>query len=121
MNNVEDIVDKFRIMSIKAYDYLNQNKDLRIIIQQDPTIFTIYPKEDRFPKINKNSLEMIRNLLKQGIEQGRFKEVDIDSTSEFLFSVYIMFIIRTYGKTEDKAARKLFITGLDILIDGLRK
>ena len=121
ISSVEDIVDKFRIMSIKAYDYLHQDRDLRIIVQQDPTIFNISPSEDRFYEINKNSLEMIGDVLKQGIKQGRFRKVDIDSTSEFLFSVYIMFIIRTYVKTEDRTSRKLFETGLDILINGLIK
>ena len=44
----KDVVVRFRVMCVKAYQYLARNGDLQSIVLRDPTIFTLSPKEDRF-------------------------------------------------------------------------
>jgi len=47
--------------------------------------------------------------------------VDVDHVCELLFSVYVMFIIKTYVKSEGKSTKKMFEQGLDIVVQGLIK
>jgi len=45
--------------------------------------------------------------------------VDPDRTVGFLFSVYVMFVIKTYIRAEDGSPRRMFEQGLDLILNGL--
>jgi AcrR family transcriptional regulator len=115
----DDVVEKFRIMAKQAFDYLAGNEDLRSILMKDPSIFTLTPREDRFYEINFGAMQLIRNILIQGIEEGRFYPVDIDHTTELFFSIYIMFLIKTYVKSEGVSSVRMYDEGLKIIMRGL--
>jgi AcrR family transcriptional regulator len=115
----KDVVVRFRVMCVKAYQYLSRSEDLQRIVLRDPTIFTLSPGEDRFYSVNVAAVEMIKRLLEQGIREGRFRKMDVDPMAEFLFSIYIMFIIRTYVKSEGKPVEALFDAAVDLMIHGL--
>ncbi len=120
MARERDIVEECRVMALKAYEYLNQDRDLQAVVSQDPSILIIYPGSDQFSEVNRNSLAVIKDVLSRGIEQGRFKEANIETTAEFVFSIYNMFIIKTYVEQEDaKRLRKVYEDGIEILINGL--
>ena len=115
----KDVVVRFRVMCVKAYQYLSLNEDLQRIVLQDPTIFTLSPGEDRFYTVNLAAVDMIKQLLEQGMREGRFRKVDVEPMAEFLFSIYIMFIIRTYVKSEGKPVEAIFDAAVDLMINGL--
>ncbi|MBF0396859.1 MAG: hypothetical protein HQK78_08815, partial [Desulfobacterales bacterium] len=61
----------------------------------------------------------IKSILSQGIKENRFRNVNVDVVAEVLFSVYIMFIIKTYIKPESGANMDMFKIGLDLILEGL--
>ena len=119
MEGKKDVVVRFRVMCVKAYQYLSLNEDLQSVVLRDPTIFTLSPGEDRFYSVNVAAVEMIKRLLEQGIREERFRKVDVESMAEFLFSIYIMFILRSYLKSEGKPVEAIFEAAVDLMINGL--
>ena len=119
MESKKDAVVRFRVMCVKAYTSLSLNADLQSVVLRDPTIFTLSPGEDRFYSVNAEAVAMIRRVLEQGIRENRFRKMDVEPMAEFLFSIYIMFIIRAYVKSEGKPVEALFEAAVDLMINGL--
>ena len=117
--DIDDVVEQFIVMCKKSFTYLSRDVALRTILINDPSIFPLSRREDPFYEINRASIGLIRNILVKGIEQGKFREVDVDHISELLFSIYVMFIIKTYVKSEGKSTQKMFEQGIDIVLQGL--
>lgn len=117
----EDAVAKFIIMAKTSFDYIEDRKDLQAILVQDPGIFTLSTREDRFYEINQGAMQLVRDILEKGIRDGKFHSVDIDHAAEFLFSVYIMFLIKTYVKSERSTIAGIYGEGLGMVLRGLCK
>lgn len=115
----DNAVEKFTVMAVKSYEYLANDEDLRSILIMDPGIFTLTPAEDRFHEINQGAMLLIRDIIVQGIDEGLFIEVDVDHTAQFLFSVYIMFLIKTYIKSEGVSAFRMYEQGTTLVLRGL--
>lgn len=115
----DDVVQKFSVMAANSYEYLSHHQDLRSILIMDPGIFTLSPEEDRFFEINQGAMLLIKDILVQGVREGVFYEVDVDHISELLFSIYIMFLIKTYIKSEGISAFRMYEEGVALILRGL--
>ncbi|RJP94101.1 MAG: TetR/AcrR family transcriptional regulator [Desulfobacteraceae bacterium] len=116
---VDDVVEKFSIMASLSFEYLVGQEELRSILTMDQSIFSLTPREDRFYEINLGAMQLIKDILKQGIKEGRFWSVDVDPTAELLFSIYIMFLIKRYVKSEGVSAARMYEEGMTIILRGL--
>ena len=116
---IDDVVEQFVCMCRKSYSYLSRDVSLRTVLINDPSIFPLSSKEDPFYEINHASMQVLKGVLLRGIREGRFREVDVDHLTELLYSIYVMFIIKTYVKSEGKSTQKMFEQGLDIILKGL--
>ncbi len=117
---IEDPVERFRTLCLSSYEYLSEDATLRTIITDDPTIFTLSPERDRFRAINQTALTMLQDTLSEGVRQGRFRDIDVDSMAASLFSIYVMYIIKTGHNSEEfQSIRKMYRDTLDILLHGL--
>ena len=114
-----DVKKKFSVMCFKAVEYLSEDIQLRQVLIRDPDIFPMFPTKDPFYDINKNSAELIKAILKQGIAEKIFREIDPDRVSDAVFMIYKMFIIRMYIKTEDKLIHEMFADTVDLFAHGL--
>ena len=110
---------KFRVMCFKAAEYLSEDPALRRVLIRDPDIFPMFPKKDPFADINRNSVALIRAILKQGIQEGAFRPVDPDRVAETVFMVYKMFIIRMYIQTDDPRIQDMFADAVELFSLGL--
>ena len=117
--DIDDTIEQFITMCRKSFTYLSRDVALRTILINDPTIFPLSRREDPFYEINHASMDLIKSILVKGIHEGKFREVDVDHTCELLFSIYVMFIIKTYVKSEGKSTQKMFEQGIDIVLRGL--
>jgi AcrR family transcriptional regulator len=115
----EDVVKKFKVMTAKSFEYLSHQEDLRSILINDPGIFTLSPEEDRFYEINQGAMLLIKDILIQGINEGVFYKIDVEHMTELLFSIYIMFLIKTYIKSEGGSAFRMYEEGVTLIIRGL--
>ncbi|MFZ5572318.1 MAG: TetR/AcrR family transcriptional regulator [Thermodesulfobacteriota bacterium] len=114
-----DVTRQFVTMARKGYEYLAGDEDLRRILINDPAIFPLSPRKVRFPDIDKASIALIRQILQHGIDTGVFRPVDVALVSDLLYSVYVMFIIKAYIKSEEDSDRRMFEEGLDLIVRGL--
>jgi len=119
MNTEKDMVSKFRVMAIASIEYIENNPTLRQVLINDPSIFTLSSKEDRFRKTNLNAMTILKSVLEQGVKQNIFYPMDVDHITEYLFSVYIMFLIKRYVKSESSSSKTMFREALELTIRGL--
>ncbi len=114
-----DPAEKFSTMAVSSMAYIEKNVPLRRVIMNDPKIFTLSPKEDRFSKTNQAAMAILKDILEQGVEQKKFCPMDVDQVTVYLFSVYMMFLIKTYVKAGQGSSKKLFKAALDLNLRGL--
>jgi AcrR family transcriptional regulator len=111
--------ERFYVMALRAYEYLDNHEDLRAVVEKDPAIFSLSPDEDRFHDINLGAMDIMREILHQGVASGLFYPMDVNHMTEFLFSVYIMFLIRAYVKSEGSSVSTMYREGLVMMMRGL--
>ncbi|MGD0820558.1 MAG: TetR/AcrR family transcriptional regulator [Desulfomonilia bacterium] len=121
ISGIEDVKEQFVVMGKKSFMYLSKDVALRTILINDPSVFPLSPREDRFAEINRASMDMLKNLLKKGVDENKFCKVDIKYVTDLLFSIYVMFIIKTYIMSEGKSTRKMFDLSIDLILNGLLK
>jgi AcrR family transcriptional regulator len=114
-----DVRQKFLTMCFKAVEHLAGDTHLRNLLIRDPEIFPMFPAKDPFEEINRNSIEMIKSILRQGMAEGAFRPFDMERISEVIFMIYKMFIIRMYIKTDDQIFHKMFEDTVDLCTRGL--
>ena len=119
VSKTDDVVEKFSVMAKQSFAYLADDEDLRSVCMKDPGIFSLTHEEDRFFEINSGARQLIKSILIQGIEEGRFYRVDVDHVTELFFSIYIMFLIKTYVKSEGISSVRMYDEGLKIILRGL--
>ncbi|MBU1170812.1 MAG: TetR/AcrR family transcriptional regulator [Proteobacteria bacterium] len=115
----EDLVARFRMMALASIEYIENNPLLRQVLMNDPSIFTLSSDEDRFRETNINAMNIIKDILAQGIREKIFYPVDVDHVTEYLFSVYIMFLIKRYMKSDKNSSDTMFREALELTIRGL--
>ncbi|MBN2049873.1 MAG: TetR/AcrR family transcriptional regulator [Spirochaetales bacterium] len=104
-----------------AVGYLKEDSLFREILKQDPEIFPMFPSDDPYREINDRSRGMIADILSRGIGRGIFNPMDVDKTADILFSIYKMFIIQAYVKTNEEYIPRMLRETLDLLTRGLYK
>jgi AcrR family transcriptional regulator len=111
--------DRFRVMAERSFRYLQDHSQLLAIISRDPSVFTVTPGEDRFHDINLGAMQILREILAQGVREKTFHPMDIDGATEFLFSAYMMLLIKAYVKPEGEPITSMFREALSIVSRGL--
>ena len=119
MESETDMVSKFRTMATASIEYIENNPLLRQVLINDPSIFTLSSKEDRFRDTNLHAMAILKGVLSEGVRQNVFYPMDVDHITEYLFSVYIMFLIRRYVKSESSSSKTMFREALELTIRGL--
>ena len=114
-----DAARQFTVMAHKALEYLTNDKYLRNILKRDPSLFPLHPSKDPYSEINRASLDMLKAVLRRGIDSGVFREVDIDTTAPLLFSIYVLLIQKAYMFPEGDFSGALFESGIDLILRGL--
>ena len=113
------VEDQFLVMCRSAVTYLATDPDLRRVLAADPDIFPMFADNDPYEEINRASVEMIKAILKRGIQQRRFRTVALDITAETIFGIYKMLIIRAYIRNEEQHLEQMFEQALELMTHGL--
>jgi AcrR family transcriptional regulator len=115
----DEIVNRFIVLANKSYEYLREDADLRAIIMNDPDIQAVTPAEERFPTIGRSAYTLVKNTIQQAVDEGKFRAVDVEHVAGFIYSIYCMFIIKTYVKSEGQSAQEMYRAGIDVILNGL--
>lgn len=110
---------KFKAMAESSMAYIESNKYLRKLLITDPDIFTLEVSKDRFPEANRAAIEIIEDILQMGIDDGSFYAMEVKETAKYLFSVYMMFLIKTYVYLDRESYKKMFDAALTLNLRGL--
>lgn len=121
INKERDIVDRFITLAVKSLEYLHEDANLLALITADPDIQAITPSEERFPTIGRTAYALVNDTIRQAVDEGRFRAVDVDKVSGFLYAIYCTFIIKTYIKSEGQSAQEMYLAGIDVILHGLIK
>lgn len=113
--------EKFAIAARRSFEYVAAHGELRALLMKDPDIFTLSTGEDRFYEVNLRAMDMLKQVIRQGIDEDVCYPVDVDHVTEFLFSVYIMFLIKTYVKSDGSSSDRMYEEGLALISRGLFK
>ena len=113
------IEDKFKTLCFSAYNYLKEENNLRKLLHMDQSIFPINAEDDRFSDINYTAMTILDDLILEGMEQKIFRKVDHKEVARYIFSVYIMFIIKAYVKDDTTADDNLLETAVELNLNGL--
>jgi AcrR family transcriptional regulator len=110
---------KFILLAELAVEYLNNNEDLKSIIRNDPEIYTVKSAEDRFYDVNMEALSLLKNVLSDGVFAGVFTISNIDYVSHLIYSIYIMYLIQSYGGPQTISPDILFNEALTLILRGI--
>lgn len=115
----KDHKEKFILLATLAVEYINNNDNLKSIIKNDPEIYTVNSSEDRFYEINMEAMNLLKNVLADGVSAGVFEVENIDYVSYLVFSVYIMYLIQSYAKPQNMSPELLFKEALTLILRGI--
>ncbi|MBC2715154.1 MAG: TetR/AcrR family transcriptional regulator [Desulfobacteraceae bacterium] len=115
----EDTRTQFTTMCHKAVEYLSINDTFRQLLIRDPDIFPIFPENDPYEKINNDSVELVKSVLKKGIGSKEFRDTDLELTTQLLWLIYKTFIMQIYVKNHGKAMQDSWKVFIDLITNGL--
>ncbi len=116
-----DPVRKFRIMCELSYRYLAEDSVLREIFIKDKTLFPIDPiNSGLFSDIHGRSIQMIASILEEGKARGVFRnDFDTDHISHLFYSIYVMFIVKTYILPNKHLFEDYYSEAIDLILKGV--
>ena len=112
---------KFKAMARSALAYIENETTLQEMLVRDPEILTLDRRFDRFPDANGAARQIIREIIDLGIQDGTFAVSDPDASVNYLFSIYMMFLIQTYVYLDKDDFRQMFDAALELNLKGLKK
>ncbi|MBI9104678.1 MAG: TetR/AcrR family transcriptional regulator [Spirochaetales bacterium] len=120
---IESPVEKFTVLCESSYYYLAENPVLRSILIRDQTLFPIDPQNGGlFSEIHDGSIRMISNILEEGKLDGLFREdLDVEHISQLTYSIYVMFIVKTYILSNKHSFEAYFSDAVDLILHGVLK
>lgn len=119
LEGVESPREQLLVLCEKAFSYLAEDREFCEILRHDPDIFPMFPANDPYREINEQSVTMLRTILQNGITQGVFRPLDADHLAVVIFSIYKMFIIQTYIRTDDQFVSQVFAQTVDLITNGI--
>ena len=118
---IQDPMEKLRQMAEVAIHYPESNPDFCNILLQDPQIFSLSDRQDSYRPANQPAEELLRSVLIEGVSAGVFHNVNIDYTTELLFSIYMMHLIKIYGHGEGNRGKEMYLSCIELILRGLSK
>lgn len=113
--------EKLETLCDSALHYLSEDTDFCALLKSDPSIFPMFPTVDPYEEINAVSVWLIAEILKLGIQTGEFRELDVDTVSELLFSLYKGFIIHAYVQGESEFIERNLPQTLELILHGIER
>jgi hypothetical protein len=112
--------ERFKKMARLSFAYVREHDDLRALIAADSFIYSLDPAQDRFAAVNRSARDLLAGLVAEGQKSGEFRaDLDLGSAVDFLYDVYIAFLIKAYSLAEGEEAAPRFEAGIDIVINGI--
>lgn len=121
LTGIDDPIELLLTLCDRAVLYLSEDKVFCQILRNDPEIFPMFPTVDPYEEINKNSYNMLRDTLQNGVASGQLVEMDVDKTAHILFAIYKALIIETYIRDDNENFINTYNETRNMIMYGLIK
>ena len=112
---------KITVLCDSALHYLAEDKEFCMLLNSDPSIFPMFPAVDPYEEINTASVDMVAEILTLGAKTREFRELDVKTVSEVIFSIYKGFVIHAYVQGESEFIEKNLPQTLDLILHGIQR
>ena len=113
--------ERLYVMIREAMVYIEENHQLQQLLIHDKRIFSISPETDQFSEVNAAARDLLCSTIKEGMQSGEFYQVNPELVTEYLFSNYMMFLMKRYVIREGEHTSQVFDESLKIIVRGLVK
>ena len=113
----QDIRERLIAVSREAFAYISGNEIIRGLLDFDQSFFVLSICDSRFKKVNVDVSNILKEILLDGVREGVFIDMNVGVVTEYLYSVYIMLLVKDYANHDEEKCRQF----LTILIRGLSK
>ncbi len=120
-SGIESATEELNVAFKSAVDYIAYNKTIQTLLQNDPSLFPMFPTVDPIEELNSWAIGFIEKIIKKGIKQGEFRSVNPKEAAQLLFNFYKYFIISAFVEDNGLAtdATSQMTTMSTIIFDGL--
>lgn len=126
LNGKKDIVEQIISYAEAGFEYVSKNKDFRSILINDKNLLTGTMGINHVAIWTGGSPEEfsyidppIKKMLKDGIRQKRFRDVNVDIISDLLIKIYNMFIKQILVMPEGISTREMTKEIVNLVLYGL--
>ena len=121
MQHCSKPAERLHVMIRESMVYIEENQQLQQLLMYDKRIFSISSDTDQFSEVNSAARDLLCGTIKEGIHSGVFYPVNPELVTEYLFSNYMMFLMKRYVIREGERTSQVFDESLKIIIRGLVK
>jgi AcrR family transcriptional regulator len=122
----KDVVMQIIAMSEAGFEYISKEDDLRALLVTDRDLL-LRPREESFSPENVEQYmqihEFTRNMLvkslKKGVEEKRFRDLNVDYIAELLSQIYMMFIKEVIIMPEAVSTREMTKEIVNLVLYGI--
>ncbi len=120
-SGIESATEELNIAFKSAVDYIAYNKTIQTLLQNDPSLFPMFPTVDPIEELNSWAISFIEKIIDKGIKQGEFRSVNSKEAAQLLFNFYKYFIISAFVEDNGLAtdASSQMATMSTIIFDGI--
>lgn len=119
ISEISSATEKFEAICIKSFEYIHDNEIIKNLVEEDPDIFVTNHDNDRFIEVNMEAQKILKDVISDGVNKGEFRNVDVDNIVEYIFSTYMMYLIKLYSKKDRYTTEKQVDDSVDLLKHGL--
>jgi AcrR family transcriptional regulator len=121
----KDVEKKIVAMAQAGFEFISRNEDFRSLLASDPDL--LRPAEETFSPQNvveygdvrDFSRKMLKDGLRQGIAEKRFRDFDADYIADLLSQIYTMFIKEDYAISQETAQFKKTEEIVNLILYGI--
>lgn len=120
-SGIESATEELNVAFKSAVDYIAYNKTIQTLLQNDPSLFPMFPTVDPIEELNSWAIGFIEKIIEKGIKQGEFRNVNSKEAAQLLFNFYKYFIISAFVEDNGLAtdASSQMATMSTIIFDGI--
>jgi AcrR family transcriptional regulator len=119
ISDLSSASEKFEVTCKRSFEYVRENEIIQKLVEQDPEIFVTNHDSDRFIEVNREAENIIKRILSEGVNSGEFRKIDIDNITEYIFSSYMLYLIKFYSRKDRYTTEKQVDDTIDLLKHGL--
>lgn len=116
-----DFLKKFKTLLLLAIEYPKKDPYFCALVLETTKGFPNHRCNENFKSMNDQAIEVLKEMIYEGIYTDVFRDVDVDNIVKFLYSIYLMYLMKIYTVKENPATVEEYLVAVDLIYMGLKK